>query len=348
MINHRLGKLGSINKKSYFYTMSSFIDFGVAQKLANAQQQNKVTSLFNIQYPIIQGGMIWHSGWRLASAVSNNGGLGLLGAGSMYPDILRENIQKCKKATDKPFGVNVPMLYPNLEEVFNIILEEGVKIVFTSAGNPKTYTEMLQKEGIKVGHVVSSTKFAIKCEDAGVDAIVAEGFEAGGHNGRDETTTLCLIPNVRQHISKPLIAAGGIALGSQMKAAMVLGADGVQIGSLFAATEEASAHQEWKNKIVDLNEGDTFLTLKELAPVRLVKNKFFSELDEIYKSGKDIETLKNLLGRGRSKKGMWEGDMEEGELEIGQVSALIKEVLPVEKVFEKLLREFNEAVDPKF
>lgn len=324
--------------------MSNFIDFGQAKKLSESNnRQNRVSSLFDIKYPIIQGGMVWHSGWRLASAVSNQGGLGLIGAGSMYPDILRENIQKCKQATDRPFGVNVPMLYPNLEEVFNIILEEGVKVVFTSAGNPKTYTEMLQKEGIKVGHVVSSTKFAIKCEDAGVDAIVAEGFEAGGHNGRDETTTLCLIPNVRKHISKPLIAAGGIALGSQMKAAMILGAEGVQIGSLFAATQEASAHDNWKQKIVDLNEGDTLLTLKELAPVRLVKNKFFTDLEGIYQEGKNVEELKSLLGRGRAKKGMFEGDMMEGELEIGQVSALINEVLSVEQVFQKLLKEFDEA-----
>ena len=235
--------------------MSNFIDFGSAKKLKEMQEnQNRITQLFNIKYPIVQGGMIWHSGWRLASAVSNNGGLGLIGAGSMYPDILRENIQKCKAATDKPFGVNVPMLYPNLDEVIQIILEEGVKIVFTSAGNPKTYTETLQKEGLTVGHVVSSTKFAMKCEDAGVDAIVAEGFEAGGHNGRDETTTLVLIPNVRKHISKPLIAAGGIATGAQMKAAMILGADGVQIGSRFAATAEASAHHNWKQKITDLKD----------------------------------------------------------------------------------------------
>jgi len=253
---------------------------------------NRITDLFNIQYPIIQGGMIWHSGWRLASAVSNCGGLGLIGAGSMYPDVLRENIQKCKAATAKPFGVNVPMLYPNIDEVINIILEEGVKIVFTSAGNPKTYTETLQKEGLKVAHVVSSTKFALKCEAAGVDAIVAEGFEAGGHNGRDETTTLCLIPNVRRHISKPLIAAGGIALGSQMKAAMVLGADGVQIGSRFAATAEASAHDIWKQKIVSLSEGDTHLTLKELAPVRMVKNKFYQDLEKLYDTGRNVEALK--------------------------------------------------------
>ncbi len=307
---------------------------------------NRITDLFNIQYPIIQGGMIWHSGWRLASAVSNCGGLGLIGAGSMYPDVLRDNIQKCKAATAKPFGVNVPMLYPNIDEVINIILEEGVKIVFTSAGNPKTYTETLQKEGLKVAHVVSSTKFALKCEAAGVDAVVAEGFEAGGHNGRDETTTLCLIPNVRRHISKPLIAAGGIALGSQMKAAMVLGADGVQIGSRFAATVEASAHDIWKQKIVSLSEGDTHLTLKELAPVRVVKNKFYQDLEKLYDTGRNVEALKETLGRARSKRGMFEGDMEEGELEIGQVSALIEEVLPVEQVFQQLLREFEEAKVP--
>ncbi|WP_332454662.1 NAD(P)H-dependent flavin oxidoreductase [Chryseobacterium aquaticum] len=328
--------------------MSNFIDFNSAKKLHDMQEsKNRITELFNIQYPIIQGGMIWHSGWKLASAVSNCGGLGLIGAGSMYPDVLRENIQKCKKATDKPFGVNIPMLYPNLDEVIQIILEEGVKIVFTSAGNPKTYTETLQKEGLKVAHVVSSTKFAMKCEDAGVDAIVAEGFEAGGHNGRDETTTFCLIPNVKNHISKPLIAAGGIALGSQMKAAMILGADGVQIGSRFAATVEASAHDNWKKKITELNEGDTHLTLKELAPVRMVKNKFFNELEEIYNVGRNSESLIAALGRARAKHGMFEGDMEDGELEIGQVSALISEVLPVETVFANLLKEFEEAKMPK-
>ncbi|WP_228414733.1 NAD(P)H-dependent flavin oxidoreductase [Chryseobacterium sp. G0201] len=329
--------------------MSNFIDFNSAKKLHEMQQsQNRITELFNIKYPIIQAGMIWHSGWKLASAVSNCGGLGLIGAGSMYPDILRENIQKCKQATDKPFGVNVPMLYPNLDEVIQIILEEGVKIVFTSAGNPKTYTETLQKEGLKVAHVVSSTKFAVKCEDAGVDVIVAEGFEAGGHNGRDETTTFCLIPNVKQHISKPLIAAGGIALGSQMKAAMILGADGVQIGSRFAATIEASAHENWKKKITELNEGDTHLTLKELAPVRMVKNKFFNELEGIYQTGRNTEALVASLGRARAKRGMFEGDMEDGELEIGQVSALIHDILPVETVFSNLLREFEEAKAPSF
>ena len=310
--------------------------------------QNRISELFNIKYPIIQAGMIWHSGWRLASAVSNCGGLGLIGAGSMYPDILKENIQKCKQATDKPFGVNVPMLYPNIEEIIQIILEEDVKIVFTSAGNPKTYTETLQKEGIKVAHVVSSTKFAVKCEDAGVDAVVAEGFEAGGHNGRDETTTFCLIPNVRKHISKPLIAAGGIALGSQMKAAMILGADGVQIGSRFAATTEASAHENWKKKITELQEGDTHLTLKELAPVRMVKNKFFSELEDIYQAGRNKEALVASLGRARAKRGMFEGDMEDGELEIGQVSALIDDILPVETVFTHLLKEFEETKMPSF
>ena len=322
--------------------MSNFIHFGIAEKMYR-EEQNRITELFQIKYPIIQGGMIWHSGWRLASAVSNSGGLGLIGSASMYPDILRENIRKCKAATDKPFGVNVALLYPNLDEIIQIVLEEGVKIVFTSAGNPKTYTETLQKEGIKVAHVVSSTKFAMKCEDAGVDAIVAEGFEAGGHNGRDETTTMVLIPNVKQHISKPLIAAGGIALGSQMKAAMILGADGVQIGSRFAATEEASSHIDWKNKITQLSEGDTHLTLKELAPVRLVKNKFFYDLEKLYETGRNAEALKETLGRARAKRGMFEGDLEEGELEIGQVSALIEEILPVETVFQNLLKEFKQA-----
>lgn len=326
--------------------MSNFIHFGIAEKMYS-ENHNRITKLFEIDYPVIQGGMIWHSGWRLASSVSNNGGLGLIGSASMYPDILRENIRKCKAATNKPFGVNVALLYPNLEEIINIILEEGVKIVFTSAGNPKTYTETLQKEGIKVAHVVSSTKFAIKCEDAGVDAVVAEGFEAGGHNGRDETTTFCLIPNVRKHISKPLIAAGGIALGSQIKAAMILGADGVQIGSRFAATVEASSHDNWKHKITELNEGDTFLTLKELAPVRLVKNEFYNDLEAIYASGKNMEALKEKLGRARAKRGMFEGDLEEGELEIGQVSALIDEILPVETVFKNLIKEFEASGNPK-
>lgn len=327
--------------------MNNFIDFGTARKLNEIRDnQNRISELFKIKYPIIQGGMVWHAGWQLASAVSNCGGLGLIGAGSMYPDVLRENVRQCKLATEKPFGVNVPMLYPDLEEIFEIILEEKVKIVFTSAGNPKIHTEKLRKEGITVAHVVSSTKFAIKCEEAGVDAIVAEGFEAGGHNGRDETTTFCLIPNVRKHITKPLIAAGGIALGSQMKAAMVLGADGVQIGTRFAATTEANAHEIWKDKITQLGEGDTQLTLKELAPVRLVKNKFFRDLEMLYDNGRSVDVLKAALGRARAKRGMFEGDLEEGELEIGQVSALIDEVLPVKRVFELLLEEFHEAGIP--
>ncbi|MDV3548142.1 DUF561 domain-containing protein [Elizabethkingia anophelis] len=308
---------------------------------------NRIKEIFDIKYPIIQGGMIWHSGWRLASAVSNCGGLGLIGAGSMYPDILKENIIKCKAATDKPFGVNIPMLYPNLDEIIKIILEEKIKIVFTSAGNPKTYTEILKKEGIKVAHVVSSVKFALKCQDAGVDAVVAEGFEAGGHNGREETTTLSLIPNVRRQVSLPLIAAGGIALGSQIKAAMLLGADGVQIGSRFAATKEASSHENFKQKIVETQEGGTHLTLKELAPVRLIKNKFYNDIEKLYESGRDTEALKAVLGRARAKRGMFEGDLEEGELEIGQSSALIDSILSVEEVFEKLIKEFREAECPE-
>lgn len=322
--------------------MSNFIHFGIAESMYR-ENQNPICDLFKIKYPIVQGGMIWHSGWRLASAVANCGGLGLLGAASMYPDVLREHIQKCKAATDKPFGVNVPLLYPNMDEIVKIILEEGIKIVFTSAGNPKTYTEILQKEGIKVAHVVSSTKFAVKCEQAGVDAIVAEGFEAGGHNGRDETTTFCLIPNVRRNISKPLIAAGGITLGSQIKAAMILGADGVQLGSRFAATKEASSHENFKNKIVEIGEGDTQLTLKELAPVRLIKNKFFQDLENLYENGRNVEALKETLGRARAKRGMFEGDLVEGELEIGQGSATIDQILSVEEVFEKLLKEFDQA-----
>jgi len=302
-----------------------------------------ITKLFSIKHPIIQGGMIWNSGWRLASAVSNAGGLGLIGAGSMYPDVLKEHIIKCKQATTKPFGVNIPMLYPNLEEIIEIVIRENIKIVFTSAGNPKAWTETLQKEGIKVAHVVSSTKFAQKCVDAGVDAVVAEGFEAGGHNGRDETTTLCLIPNVRQTIDIPLIAAGGIATGSQMLAAMALGADGVQIGSRFAATIESSACDAFKNEIVKSQEGDTMLTLKELAPVRLIKNQFYNEVQELYQKGTTAEVLKNHLGRGRSKKGMFEGDLINGELEIGQVSALIDTIPTVQEVFDELIIDFNTA-----
>ncbi len=322
--------------------MSNFIHFGIAEKMYS-EAQNRITTLFKIKYPIVQGGMVWHSGWRLASAVSNAGGLGLIGAGSMYPDVLSEHITKCKAATDKPFGVNIPMLYPDLDALLEVVLSHGVKIVFTSAGNPKTYTEALQKEGIKVAHVVSSTKFALKCEEAGVDAIVAEGFEAGGHNGRDETTSLVLIPNVKKQITTPLIAAGGIALGSQMKAALVLGADGVQIGSRFAATKEASGHDAWKHHITTLLEGSTQLTLKELAPVRLVKNQFFNDLEALYQNSPSPQSLKELLGRARAKRGMFEGDLDQGELEIGQVSALIDEVLSVDEVFQRLLEEFKQA-----
>ncbi|GAA0747629.1 NAD(P)H-dependent flavin oxidoreductase [Gaetbulibacter jejuensis] len=304
---------------------------------------NRITKLFNIQYPIVQAGMIWNSGWRLASAASNSGILGLLGAGSMYPEVLREHIQKCKKATDKPFGVNVPMLYPNIEEIMDIIVEEGVKIVFTSAGNPKTWTSWLQERGITVVHVVSSVKFALKAQDAGVDAIVAEGFEAGGHNGRDETTTLTLIPMVKEQLQIPLIAAGGIATGKAMLAAMVLGADGVQIGTRFVASEESSAHAAFKNVVVDAKEGDTQLTLKELAPVRLVKNKFYNDVQELYKKGPTVEELKTLLGRARAKKGMFEGDLIEGELEIGQISGLIHDIKPVAEIVSDIVEEYREA-----
>ena len=304
---------------------------------------NKITSLFNIKYPIIQAGMIWNSGWRLASAASNSGILGLIGAGSMYPDVLREHIQKCKAATDKPFGVNVPMLYPNIKEIIDIIVEEDVKIVFTSAGNPKTWTKWLQDRDIIVVHVVSSVKFALKAEAAGVDAIVAEGFEAGGHNGRDETTTLTLIPMVKEQLSIPLIAAGGIATGKAMLATMILGADAVQVGSRFVASEESSAHQAFKQVVVDAKEGDTQLTLKELAPVRLIKNKFYNDLQELYKTGPTTEQLKELLGRARAKRGMFEGDLEDGELEIGQITGLIHNIKPVAQIVKEMVAEFNEA-----
>jgi enoyl-[acyl-carrier protein] reductase II len=302
---------------------------------------NKITQLFNIKYPIIQGGMIWVSGYKLASAVSNAGGLGLIGAGSMYPEILREHIQKCKKASNKPFGVNVPMLYPDIEKIMDIIVEEGVKIVFTSAGNPKTWTSFLKEKGITVVHVVSSVKFALKAEEAGVDAVVCEGFEAGGHNGREETTTFTLIPMVKEQLKIPLIGAGGIASGRGMLAAMVLGADGVQIGSRFAATEESSAHQNFKNTIIDVKDGDTQVTLKELAPVRLVKNKFYNDVQELYLQNPSKEKLKELLGRARAKKGMFEGDLEDGELEIGQIAGLIHEIKPAKDVLEEIIAEFN-------
>lgn len=305
--------------------------------------QNKITELFNIQYPIVQAGMVWNSGWRLASAASNAGILGLIGAGSMYPDVLREHLQKCKQATNKPFGVNVPMLYPNIEDIMNIIIEEDVKIVFTSAGNPKTWTKWLQDKGIIVVHVVSSVKFALKAQEAGVDAIVAEGFEAGGHNGRDETTSLTLIPMVKEHIKIPLIAAGGIATGRGMLATMILGADGVQIGSRFVASTESSAHQAFKQIVVDAEEGATQLTLKELAPVRLIKNKFYNEIQELYKKSPTVEQLKELLGRARAKRGMFEGDLEDGELEIGQIAGLIHDIKPVAEIVKEIISEFELA-----
>ncbi|QOG01824.1 nitronate monooxygenase family protein [Flavobacterium sp. MDT1-60] len=308
---------------------------------------NKITKLFNIKYPIIQGGMIWNSGYKLASAVSNSGGLGLIGAGSMYPEVLREHIQKCKKATDKPFGVNIPMLYPNLEEIINIVVEEGVKIIFTSAGNPKIWTSFLKEKGITVVHVVSSSIFALKAQEAGVDAIVAEGFEAGGHNGRDETTTLTLIPMVKEKIQIPIIAAGGIATGRGMLAAMILGADGVQVGSRFAASVESSAHNNFKETIVKVKEGDTQLTLKELAPVRLVKNKFYQDVQELYEKCPSKEELIQMLGRARAKKGMFEGDLDEGELEIGQIAGLIHEILPVEQIIQQMMTEFEAAAKEK-
>ena len=312
-------------------------------KEIKSNTQNKITKLFNIKHPIIQAGMIWNSGWKLASAASNAGILGLIGAGSMYPDVLREHIQKCKEATTQPFGVNVPMLYPNVAEIMDIIVEEGVTIVFTSAGNPKTWTKWLQDKGITVVHVVSSVKFALKAQDAGVDAIVAEGFEAGGHNGRDETTTLTLIPMVKEQLQIPLIAAGGIATGKAMLACMVLGADGVQVGSRFVASTESSAHQAFKQVVVDAKEGDTQLTLKELAPVRLVKNKFFNELQELYKTAPTPEQLKELLGRARAKRGMFEGDLEDGELEIGQIAGLIHDIKPVADIVEEMVLEFEAA-----
>ena len=302
---------------------------------------NQITQLFNIKYPIIQGGMVWVSGWKLASAVSNAGGLGLIGAGSMYPDVLREHIQKCKKATDNPFGVNVPMLYPQVDELMDIIVEEDVKIVFTSAGNPKTWTSFLKEKGITVVHVVSSVKFALKAESAGVDAIVCEGFEAGGHNGREETTTFTLIPMVKESISIPVIAAGGIGNGRGMLAAIVLGADGVQIGSRFAASKESSAHENFKQKIIDVKDGDTHLTLKELAPVRLIKNKFYQEIQELYKENPTKEELNGLLGRARAKKGIFEGDLDNGELEIGQIAGIINNISSAKDILEEIVTDFE-------
>jgi len=302
---------------------------------------NRITRLFNIKYPLIQAGMVWASGWKLASTVSNAGGLGIIGAGSMYPEVLKEHLIKCKKATNKPFAVNVPMLYPNVKEIMQIIIAEKVPIVFTSAGNPKTWTSHLQQHGIIVVHVVSSVKFALKSQEAGVDAVVAEGFEAGGHNGRDETTTFTLIPMVSEKLEIPIIAAGGIATGRGMLAAMILGADAVQIGSRFVASVEASSHIKFKEMVIKAQEGDTKLTLKELAPVRLLKNKFFEDIEALYKKSPSKEELQQLLGRARAKKGMFEGDLVEGELEIGQISGLIKTIKPAAEIVKEIIKEFE-------
>ena len=306
---------------------------------------NRICQLFGIQYPVIQGGMVWCSGWRLASAVSNAGGLGLIGAGSMHPEVLREHIRKCQSTTDKPFGVNVPLMYPEIDALMNILVEEGVKIVFTSAGNPKTWTGFLKGHGIKVAHVVSSSKFAVKCEQAGVDAIVAEGFEAGGHNGREETTTLCLIPAVRRATTLPLIAAGGIGTGNAMLATFAIGAEGVQIGTRFALTEESSAHENFKQLCLNLNEGDTKLLLKKLSPTRLVKGEFTTAVEEAEARGASAEEMKELLGKGSSKKGIFEGNLQEGELEIGQVASLFREMQTVSEVMKEIMEDFRKGME---
>ena len=306
---------------------------------------NKITKLFGIKYPLIQAGMIWVSGYKLAASVSNSGGLGIIGAGSMYPEILREHIQKCQKATDKPFAVNIPLFYPDLEAIIKIVIEEGVKIVFTSAGNPKLFTNYFKDNGIIVVHVVSSVKFALKSQEAGVDAIVAEGFEAGGHNGKEETTTLTLIPMVKKEITIPLIAAGGIATGETMLAAMILGADAVQIGSRFVASKESSAHINFKNEVVKAKDGDTHLTLKELIPARLLKNKFFNDIETLYQKNGSLEEIKKLLGRARAKKGMFEGDLEEGELEIGQIAGIIDEIKPASEIVSEIINTYNNLID---
>jgi enoyl-[acyl-carrier protein] reductase II len=304
---------------------------------------NRICDVFGIKYPVIQGGMVWCSGWKLASAVSNSGGLGLIGAGSMYPDVLIEHIRKCKSATDKPFGVNVPLMYPEIDRIMNILVEEGVKIVFTSAGSPAKWTPFLKEKGIKVAHVVANTKFAIKCAESGVDAIVAEGFEAGGHNGREETTTMVLIPHIRKAIDLPLIAAGGIGSGRAMMASFALGAEGIQMGSRFAVTVESSAHTAFKSCVIETVEGDTLLTLKKLTPVRLIKNKFFDQVQESQSRGASVDELKLLLGKGRAKMGMFEGNLDEGELEIGQVSAMISEIKTVAQVMDEIISEFTEV-----
>ena len=308
------------------------------------QFSNRITKLFGIDYPIVQAGMIWASGWRLASAVSNDGGLGLIGSGSMYPDVLKEHIRACKSATFRPFGVNVPLLYSDIDKHIQIIIEEGVKIVFTSAGNPKTWTSVLKEKGITVVHVVSSSKFARKAEEAGCDAVVAEGLEAGGHNGREETTTMVLVPAVTDAVKIPVIAAGGIATGRQMLAAMVMGAEGVQMGSRFVASEEASSHMNFKNLVINSQEGDTALTLKQLTPVRMIKNKFYKQVQEAEWKGAGIEKLKGLLGKARAKKGMFDGDLEEGELEIGQSSVLLHDILPAGEIVKKVWNEFCESL----
>ena len=308
---------------------------------------NRIKKLFGIKYPIIQGGMIWCSGWELVSAVSNAGGLGLIGSGSMYPEVLRQHIKKCKLATKNPFGVNIPLIYPDIEDHIQVLIEEDVKIVFTSAGNPKTYTAYLQENGMKVVHVIANKRFAIKCVEAGVDAIVAEGFEAGGHNGVDEITTMCLVPMIAEDVDIPLIAAGGISNGKSMLAAMVLGADAVQIGSRFVASDECSAHINFKNKVISVKEGETDLTLKELIPVRLIKNSFYNKIQHAYANNATRQELATLLGRGRAKKGMFMGDLVEGELEIGQVSAMINDVLPVSQIISQLVEEFNNAIKNK-
>lgn len=314
------------------------------QIIYNMQFQNRITRLFNIDYPIVQAGMIWASGWKLASAVSNSGGLGLIGSGSMYPDVLREHIKKCKAATSRPFGVNVPLLYPDIDKHIQVLIDEKVPIIFTSAGNPKTWTDVLKEHGCLVVHVVSSSKFAQKAEEAGCDAVVAEGFEAGGHNGREETTTMVLVPSVCKAVKIPVISAGGIATGRQMLAAMVMGAEGVQVGSRFVASEEASSHLRFKEAVIAAREGDTVLTLKQLTPVRMMRNKFFQEVQEAEWKGATLDELRTLLGRARAKKGMFEGNLDEGELEIGQVSALIKDILPASEILKNMWEEFSEAI----
>jgi enoyl-[acyl-carrier protein] reductase II len=308
------------------------------------QFANRVTRLFGIDYPIVQAGMIWASGWRLASAVSNSGGLGLIGSGSMYPDVLREHIAKCRAATSKPFGVNIPLLYPDIDKHIQVVIEEKVPIIFTSAGNPKTWTSVLKEHGCKVVHVVSSSKFAKKSEEAGCDAIVAEGFEAGGHNGREETTTMILVPAVCEAVKIPVISAGGIATGRQMLAAMIMGAEGVQVGSRFVASEEASSHIHFKQAVITAEEGDTALALKQLTPVRMIRNKFFNQVQEAEWKGATLDELRALLGRARAKKGMFEGNLDEGELEIGQVSALIRDILPASEILKNIWNEFSEAL----